>query len=518
MNKLHVGVLLSGESIPAWVRRMLDRMRALPQVEMAAVMLLPQRSVPGRLFERYLDLDRRFFHPASSPWQAVPMPDLPLLRGSMVEHLVQLGSLRLDVLVNLALAEPPENLLPLARFGLWSLRGGRSRLLPESCPGWQELLEDELLTTCEVEAARAGLPAQIVARASLATDPQSVSRNQLRLLWRAASLLPRALVELSLRGEQDFFAAAPPAPPAEGPSRPGPLQIGRLGFKQAARKATETLRKRFTVDQWMLMSAPRSAGSLPDWDQFTPIRPPRDRSWADPFPVEQDGRRYVFLEEYPLSTKRGLIACLTLDKGGRVTGQAPALERPYHLSYPFVFERWGGWYMIPETAGNRAVELYRCTHFPDEWVFERTLLQDIHAVDATLLDDAGRWWLFANVVEEPGSSAWDSLHLYYSDDPLSADWIPHPLNPIVMDVRSARPAGRIFQHEGKWYRPSQVSVPRYGYALRLNRIDRLTTTEYAETCVETLTPPRGRNILAVHTLNSLGDMTVIDVQSRRLRF
>jgi hypothetical protein len=61
---------------------------------MAAVMLLPQRSVPGRLFEHYLDLDRRFFHPASSPWQAVPLPDLPLLRGSMVEHLVQLGSLR----------------------------------------------------------------------------------------------------------------------------------------------------------------------------------------------------------------------------------------------------------------------------------------------------------------------------------------------------------------------------------------------------------------------------------------
>ena len=518
MSKIRVGVLLPGESVPLWVRRMLEKTQALPQVEIIAVLLLPRTLVSSPLFDRYFDLDQRFFHPGSSPWQAASLPDLPILRGSMVEHLVQLGSLRLDVLINLALAEPSEDLLSLSRFGVWTLRDGRTRVLADSQPGWRELLDDQPLTVCELEAARAGSSAQIIASAILATDRQSVSRNQLRLLWRASSLIPRALIEFSLRGERDFFADTPPALPGRGSFLPGLVQIGRLGIKQAVRKMTDMLRKRFTVDQWMLMSAHLAVGSPLDWDQFTPIRPPRDRSWADPFIVEHDGRTYVFLEEYPLSTKRGTIVCLTLDTGGKVIAHTPVLERPYHLSYPFVFERWGDWYMIPETAGNGAVELYRCTHFPDEWVFERALLQGIHAVDATLFDDSGRWWMFANVVEERGSSAWDSLHLFYTDDPLSPDWTPHPLNPVVSDVRSARPAGRIFLHEEKLYRPSQVSVPRYGYALCMNRIDRLTATEYAETPVETLIPPRGRNILATHTFNTLGNMTLIDVQSRRLRF
>jgi len=517
MSRLRVGVLLAGESIPLWVRRMLEKIQALPQVGIEAALLLPQNPVANTRFDRYFNLDRRLFHPAAAPWQVASLPDLPLLHGSMGEHLVQLGSLRLDILINLALPDPSGELPSLARFGVWTLRDGRSRLIAGSRAGWRELFEDEPLTVCELEILRKGAPAQIVARAVLATDPQSVSRNQLRLLWRASSLVPRTLQELALRGEKDFFASGETV--AQNVEAPLPTmgQLGLLGLKQAVHKLTDTVRKRLTVDQWRLMSAPLAAGEPLDWRKFTPIRLPRDRSWADPFIVENDGRLHIFLEEYPLATKRGHITCLMLDENGKIATRTPVLERPYHLSYPFVFERWGEWYMIPETSGNRTVEIYRCTCFPSEWVFEKTLLKDIHAVDATLLEHAGRWWMFANVAEEQGSSAWDSLHLFYSDDPLSENWIPHPLNPIVSDVRSARPAGRIFLRDGMLYRPSQVSVPRYGYALRLNRIDRLTSTEYAETSVKTLVPPRGRNILATHTFNTLGDLAVIDVQSRHIR-
>jgi hypothetical protein len=357
-----------------------------------------------------------------------------------------------------------------------------------------------------------------VAQALLATDPLSTSRNQLRLLWRASVLAPRALQQLIQRGEADFFASAQVAPQAQPAESPNLLQLVAFSPKQLTRKLTKKIRKRFLFDQWMLMIAPRGQDAPLDWDGFRPLLPPRDRFWADPFVVEREGQTYVFVEELFFATKLGAIHCLTLDAEGRVTSNTPLLERPYHLSYPFVFEYQGVWYMIPETNGNRSVEVYRCTHFPDQWVFEKTLLRDVPALDATLLEHGGRWWMFVNLISDQGNSTWDSLYLYYADDPLSENWTAHPRNPIIADVRSARPAGRMFLRNGQLMRPSQDSTHRYGYRLRLNRVDMLTVNDYAETCVETLTPPRGRNIIATHTFNSAGNWSVIDAQTRRSWF
>ena len=521
MAKLRIGILLPDESLPAWAARLLDGTRAQPQVEVVSALVLPQKKSSSRLFDFYFRLDRRAFHPGPSPWAPVEagrvLQDTKILHGTLDEHRMQLQSLRLDVLANLVLDEIPDQALDLARLGVWTLHDGRSRFVVGAQPGWRELLQNDSLTTCEIEILRRGQPAQVILQAVMATDPLSVARNQMHLLWRAAALFPRALMQLAQRGEAAFFANAQPASPSAPASLPNLLQVAALGSKQAFRKVAREIRIRFTADQWMLMLAPRSAGAPLTWDGFEPIIPPPDRSWADPFLVERAGQRYVFIEEYPFATRRGRIACLTLDAAGKVVSNQTLLEKPYHLSYPFVFEHDGEWYMLPESSGNRTVDLYRCTRFPDQWVFVKTLLRDVRALDATLFEHEGRWWLFANITEDEGvtTSTWDSLYLFHAEDPLSEKWIRHPLNPVVTDVRSARPAGRIFCRDGKLFRPSQDSSRRYGYGLRLNRILTLSTTEYAETCEETLLPPRGRNILATHTLNFAGDWTIIDVQSRR---
>jgi hypothetical protein len=165
--------------------------------------------------------------------------------------------------------------------------------------------------------------------------------------------------------------------------------------------------------------------------------------------------------------------------------------------------------MIPETAQQRAIDMYRCTRFPDQWVYHKTIMRNLRAVDATLIEYAGLWWMFVNIAGE-GGSTWDELHLFYANDPLSDDWTPHPLNPIISDVRYARPAGHIFSRDGELIRPSQDSSLRYGYALNMNRITRLTTEEYEEELLERLEPPDDGDILAVHTHNFSGNLTVVD--------
>jgi hypothetical protein len=295
-------------------------------------------------------------------------------------------------------------------------------------------------------------------------------------------------------------------------------------FLRAARRLDKSLASLFFIDQWVIMTARRTAYDALSWSQFQPLIPERDRYWGDPFILHRQDNYYVFVEEKMYETGRGRIACLSLSADGRLLSQQVALERPYHLSYPFIFGHQDETFMIPETARNHTVELYRCARFPGQWEFVKTLINGLYAVDATLLEHDHKHWLFANVKAEGGSSL-DALHLFWADSPLAERWVPHPRNPVVKNIGAARPAGRIFLQNGKLIRPSQDSSRRYGYGLKFNRITKLTTEDYEETVESTFEPPRmggisgalrpTGSILATHTFNQAGDLTVIDAVIRR---
>ncbi len=244
----------------------------------------------------------------------------------------------------------------------------------------------------------------------------------------------------------------------------------------------------FFLDQWVILTAKGAEYDSLQWSMFHSLVPGKDRYWADPFIVEHENQCHIFIEEKIYATGRGQIACLTLDTSGNLRSHQVVLERPYHLSYPFIFEHRGETYMLPETAQNRTLEVYRCVRFPDQWELATTLMTGIYAVDATLFEYQNKWWLFANVKENNGSSL-DSLHLFFSDDPLSNHWTPHARNPIVRNIRSARPAGRIFMQNRKLIRPSQDNSRRYGYAIKFNHIVKLNETEYEEIGESSFEPP-----------------------------
>jgi hypothetical protein len=190
-----------------------------------------------------------------------------------------------------------------------------------------------------------------------------------------------------------------------------------------------------------------------------------------------------------------------------------ALECSYHLSYPFIFEWEGALYMMPETATNGTLEVYRCEEFPLRWRLERVVLDNISAYDATLWKDGERWWMFVNVAE-PGADSSDELHLYWSTTPLGP-WTPHRANPIVSDVRSARPAGPIFPRDGMLYRPSQDCSLAYGHSVLVNRVDVLNEDEYRETTVQRVSPGWRKDILHVHTFGGTQRLRVVDYLVRR---
>jgi hypothetical protein len=284
-------------------------------------------------------------------------------------------------------------------------------------------------------------------------------------------------------------------------------------LRRLIHRVDKTVASWTSIDQWILLTGHGIDYHSLDWRSLTPLVPPVDRYWSDPFVLERDDCYYVFIEEKLYATGLGRITCLTLDRSGRLQSQQVVLERPYHLSYPFLFARAGELYMIPESAANRTVELYRCAHFPDRWEFVRNLLSDIYAVDATFLEHQGRAWLFANV-KVPGGSSLNALHLYSCSDPLEDAWTPHPANPVVQDVGGSRPAGRIFLEDGRLIRPAQDSSRRYGYALKFQCITALTEREYGEVPEAAFTPAGGP-YRATHTFNRAGELVIVDAVLRR---
>jgi hypothetical protein len=252
--------------------------------------------------------------------------------------------------------------------------------------------------------------------------------------------------------------------------------------------------------------------------RFKEIVPPgKNIFWADPHLIHEDNKYYIFIEEFICRKAKGHISLIIMDKKGEHTRPVKVLGKGYHMSNPFIFEWGNGRYMIPETADNKTIELYKCVEFPFKWELEKVLIKGLRAYDPMLFYYQQKWWLFANVIENNGGPSDDELFLFSSDNPLSGSWLPHPQNPVISDVRRARSAGRIFEHNGKIYRPAQDCSVRYGYGIRINQIIKLNEREYQETEIDYIEPRWSANIKGVHSFAYEKGLTVIDVLAEKAR-
>jgi hypothetical protein len=190
---------------------------------------------------------------------------------------------------------------------------------------------------------------------------------------------------------------------------------------------------------------------------------PVDHFYADPFPLHWRGRDYLFFEDLDHKTGKGVIAAVTFDEAGRPGPAITVIEEPWHLSYPFLFERGGQIFMIPESSANRDIALYRAVEFPLRWERHAVLVEGIEAADATIVEHDGLLFMFAVVRDGIGGYS-DTLAIWWSAD-LFGPWQPHPDNPVLVDDRTARPAGNLVRQNGSLYRPVQDCRRAYGARL-----------------------------------------------------
>jgi hypothetical protein len=280
-------------------------------------------------------------------------------------------------------------------------------------------------------------------------------------------------------------------------------------FRSFLRRGSARLARTLFREQWLLLY--RFSNEIEyDHTRFERLVPPWGEFWADPFIVFRDGTYYLFFEEFRFSRGRGRIFVAEMDEKGLRGRPRLALERPYHLSYPFVFRWQGRDYMIPETIEAGVIEVYECVSFPNEWRRLKTLVSDIRAVDTTLLEHEGRWWMFANVASGPRELPYTHLYLFHSQDPLSDRWTPHPMNPVVSDIRGSRPGGNVMRTEGGLVRVAHDCGDDARRGVGFKKILALDERRYAEEEVRRLGPVAGDGLVRIHTFNRENKMTVID--------
>lgn len=269
-------------------------------------------------------------------------------------------------------------------------------------------------------------------------------------------------------------------------------------------------------DRWFLAIRRRTTttSSYCNTIGYQVLYPPRDRFYADPFLLKWQQHSYLFFEDYRYDKAKGLISCMTLDDDGRPITTDVVLERPYHLSFPFVFAWDGEMWMVPETSTNHTIELYRARHFPYAWQQEVTLMRSVQASDTILLHYADKWWLFTSIDGEE-TACYGNLSLFFAQS-LLGPWVAHPRNPVVLDTSRARPAGAIFSDNGILIRPGQDCSDSYGKAIQFHCIETLTETQYQERPIWKTTPSWSAQCVGTHTYNCNDDFEVLDGYTRDL--
>jgi len=534
-NPITLGVLLDGRIQEGWVLESLRQALAVPGVRLATIAIargIVRDSFASRLYSLFDRLDKRMRcqgEPLFIPTDVAAEFEVPMLNVAVASHsdgwcLDEVGAAELrrcevDVWLCYTALAPRRPMNSVSRLGVWGIEIGHNVSATSLWGGAMELGAGSPVTMVSVvdyAEPRDGL----LYRTFGATTTNSVRRNRLSSLHKGISFFRRTLERL-IHNKAAWPPAGPATPaPARYPAlrEPTVSAVGRLSWRLTSNVAVKRLRSLNWRDQWQVAYYFANENEVNfRFERLRYLVPPRDRFWADPFAVEHEGRYFIFFEELPFRTQKGRIMAIEVFENGEPGEPQVALERPYHMSYPFIFAWEGSLYMMPETAANGTVEVYRCEAFPLHWRLHRVFLENINAYDATLWRENDRWWMFVNVAE-PGADSSDELHLYWSTTPLGP-WTAHRANPVVSDVRRTRPAGPLFSRNGMLYRPSQDCSLAYGHSVLINRVDVLRDDDYRETEVHRISPGWRKDILHVHTLGGSQRLRVVDyLVSRQQRF
>jgi hypothetical protein len=504
-DRLRFAVLCSGTSLTVAGMRAIERLTELEDVLCVAILEIGKEPPPpgGWAWSPY----RAWY--SSQPRLSIydHLPKVPKIECSLAidaQSLSRIAALHLDFCLLVAPLPLAGDLSGVARFGVWTLFYGQDG----NPPAFAELERGgpHIPVSLERLGERPEAPRQILRQGVVNAVPWSY-RETLENAVTAGVDFP-ALVARQLLKSGTLPVIGTHAPLPKPPST-GQVASFRIGLSMAwiRYQVLETIRSEmWNVGVVNLPIETFLDGRYPSQIDWLPSPGP-GKFLADPFAVETPGGFQLLTEGFDYDRYQGYITSALYRPGLPLSENRVVIDEGVHMSYPFPLMYKGQRYCIPECQTRREVSIYRMEEGSDRWVQAETLIRNFAAVDSTVIQHDGRWWLFCGCQDDLRDC---KLYIWHAAD-LFGPWEPHALNPVQCDVRCSRPGGTPFLHKGQLYRPAQDSSTSYGCALSINRVVRLTVDEFEEETVAHIQPPAGVYYRdGIHTLSAAGTMTVLD--------
>ncbi len=530
-NSLRFGILLNAGGLVRWQVRCLELLiqaghqpvvaiinneQAIPKSRLAKLKNYPWSKLFYRFHQRY------FFRPPAKNTEEYPgLKNLKKVyctpsRKGFSEYideatLDEIRASKADFLIRFGFNILRGEVLNVCKYGIWSFHHDDEQRYRGGPPGFWEIMKNDRVNAVILQRLTEKLDAGIILqKAYFGSIMHSWEACLDRTLMEAAHL-PAKTANAIANGTMNQESIKPATTSAPIYKTPGNFAMIRFMLRIFRNKIIFHFRELFRAEQWnvgVIMASPEQILKNPEAHQpvWMPA-PPRKAFYADPFILNQGQDTKVFFEHYFYKTHLGNISQRGFDPAkGFNTSIDNLLIKNYHLAYPFVFNYQSNIYLIPESAENRSIDLYRYHPETSSVTFVQSLLADMDAVDTTLFVYDELFWLCFTRKTLSDTH----LYLYFSKD-LTGEYKPHLQNPVKSDVRNSRPGGTPFIVDGKLIRPAQDCSRTYGGAVVFNKIIRLNPKDFEEVQIGRLEPfinsPYKRGL---HTFAAQGNSVAVD--------
>ena len=391
-------------------------------------------------------------------------------------------SAKLDFILRFGFGIIKGEILEAAKYGVWSYHHDDDRKYRGVPTGFWEIMFGDPVNAALLQRLTATIDSGVILhKAYFATINHSWEAN-LNNLLQSSTEWPLQVCREIENGNTEFLSVTN-SPESAIYKMPDNFTMIRFLLKVFVNKLRFHFRDLFRAEKWNIGIIPLASAKLIQSGEYTipepvwlKINSKKSVYHADPFGFLKDGNYHIICEEYDYSNPKGYLTSFQVDGlSYQISNKVVALKKDYHLAFPYSFEYEGINYCIPENSVGGNVDLYRYDISKGQLVFEQTLIENLQAVDASLFFHEGSWWLFFTDT----ISTNERLKIFYSAN-MRGPYSPHANNPVKVDVRSSRPAGKPFVFDGKLLRPTQDCSERSGRRICINQINKLSPTEFKE--------------------------------------
>ncbi len=245
-----------------------------------------------------------------------------------------------------------------------------------------------------------------------------------------------------------------------------------------------------------------------DMSKVNWFKMPKEVFWADPFGIYLNEKYYIFYEEYKKEQKYGVINCLILNKQLKIISNQTIIDEKLHFSFPFVFEKDGKFFMIPETHQKNRLSIYECIDFPNNWT-EKSILINEACVDSLVFFDDGVWNLLYSKIGQENKLFIKRNHLLFDN------WDNCDEELINENPYFSRNGGQIIKFNNTKYRIAQNCQYIYGESIVITEINSLRSSSFSENIINEIKPNKSKEF-CIHTLNFCHNIWLIDRRRERL--